>query len=594
MAVTSYDEQRLSTAQQNRLQQLTDEHDAKIKEMGNSYYDTPEFKAAKEEADRIRANPQKEGYEYSGYATVDNGGYDYDLGTNQKTAEDYATPAPVKTPTGLTNEQFMALAKELGYVSPEDYAANNDKYNAQMIGLQTQISNMQSAQDKLLARQQKEMDDYKAESQKQYDLINSQYNDLLTKNQQEAEYAKQQQVNALQRSYEDSIKTYEQERSKNALAAVQARDNMALYNAKAGDTGGLGSRMMESQNAYYDKQLLNIDLAQAQNKQETERAVADAIADGDYAKAQAILEVGIQKQNALLNQFNTVSNTLLNTAGQIDSFYLTQRGQDINQRGNELSYFTNLLGMGIFDAKAAEELGVPADQAQQYADYINKMKQIDGSLAEAQLEQTLNNLQRANNPGTTTTPQGYVDPMQKMLAAGVKDDSGAYRWLVSNGYNDTIAQQIAAQFPAFFQEQQDQLDAYYNDPHNYMAIKNALTAGQEKPDYSKIGNKHSDSWVYVDDVGRLSYQELTKKVDGGQISESVDSNGMHYFTANPGYTNVAVTPSSITNFKNDKGTWVEGYGLLSEDMLKAYMDSGKVKLVPTDVEGRTMQTYVKA
>lgn len=408
-----------------------------------------------------------------------------------------------------------AIRAQQGYSGGEDgsqvIVTNQDLYNDYILSQQPKKEETKTQQQTDTTSQvealRAQIEDW---NNQQIANLNSQIEALKEQQSQQIDYSTQQTVADLERQYEDSINTYNQERAKNAYSANQAKDNMALYNAKTGDKGGIGSKLYSDQQASYDAQLMNIDLQQAQLKTDIDRQVADAKAQGDYAKAQSILELGIQKMQALNDQANNYLNTSLSMASNIDSYNLNKKSQD-------QTYFYNLLNMGIFDEKAALELGVPADQAKDYADNINKMNQIDTRLAQAQLDATLKEI---NNSGSTKT---YQSLYPTLYLAGIKTEGDAQKYLLDSGYKSDDAKDLASKYIQWYD------DSAYSGERS--KINNQLL-GIDNLDLSKIANTHGDSWVLVSGLGRLAYEELFRKVESGEVIETLNSDGTYSYKVN--------------------------------------------------------------
>lgn len=115
------------------------------------------------------------------------------------------------------------------------------------------------------------------------------------------DYAVEQKANELQRAYDDSLPQYQEQRDQVAIDAARAQDNSALYAQARGDNGGIGqSQYNEIQaNALKSNQLINN--AQVKAATDTARAIADLRAQGEFQKADAMLQVQQQYLSQLMD-----------------------------------------------------------------------------------------------------------------------------------------------------------------------------------------------------------------------------------------------------------------------------------------------------
>ena len=113
------------------------------------------------------------------------------------------------------------------------------------------------------------------------------------------DYAVSTGVNQLRRAYEDALPGYQTQRNQIAADEANALDNQVLYAAQRGDSGGIGqSQYGAIQNtAATSKQAVNS--AQMQLYTDTSRQVADLQAQGEFEKADKVLEISINYQDKL-------------------------------------------------------------------------------------------------------------------------------------------------------------------------------------------------------------------------------------------------------------------------------------------------------
>ena len=105
------------------------------------------------------------------------------------------------------------------------------------------------------------------------------------------DYATAQGVAALERAREDAAAQYQTQRDQVAKYGRNAMDNAALYAELRGDRGGIGlAQYNEVQNAAEENRLA-VDAAQIKMATDTDRQIADLRTQGEFAKANQVLEI---------------------------------------------------------------------------------------------------------------------------------------------------------------------------------------------------------------------------------------------------------------------------------------------------------------
>lgn len=244
---------------------------------------------------------------------------------------------------------------------------------------------------------------YKKDQETMYSNTGATYDQALSDKQTAIQTATNAAVDQLRSEWENTVSQYDTARNKMAYSKAQATDNLAMQNQANGDRGGMANKLMSDQTAAYDNQMLSIDLEQINLKNQVEQQVAQLIADGKISEAEAAYEIGIAKMEALNNLKNNYYSTTMNVADTLDNRRLTETqaeytkqiddyNRQIEQEDRDLNKFYTMLQLGIFDEDAAKALGVPADQAKEYADYINQEAKLSLQNAKLQIQQTLKSL----------------------------------------------------------------------------------------------------------------------------------------------------------------------------------------------------------
>lgn len=107
----------------------------------------------------------------------------------------------------------------------------------------------------------------------------------------QTDYATQQAILELERAVEDAQGQFKQQQESNAIDERQALDNSALYSELRGDKGGIGQEQYnEIQNAAAANRLA-VQQAQTKLATDTDRQIADLRAQGEFEKADKVLEI---------------------------------------------------------------------------------------------------------------------------------------------------------------------------------------------------------------------------------------------------------------------------------------------------------------
>ena len=113
------------------------------------------------------------------------------------------------------------------------------------------------------------------------------------KQQQEAaiNYGVEQGVNELRRAEEDAQQQYQAQQDQINIDEARAKDNQALYAEARGDRGGIGAAQYDSVMNAAAQNRLTVSQQQTKLSTDTARQIADLRAQGEYKKADAVLEL---------------------------------------------------------------------------------------------------------------------------------------------------------------------------------------------------------------------------------------------------------------------------------------------------------------
>lgn len=279
------------------------------------------------------------------------------------------------------------------------------------------------------------------------------------------DYAVNKGVNDLQRAEEDAKVQFQTQR--NQVDADEARnlDNAALYAELRGDRGGIGQQQYSSvqNNAAQNRQTVNS--AQVKLATDTQRQIADLRAQGEFQKADKLLEISQSYLQQLVSLEQWAAEYDLSAA---------QFNESVRQWEKEY------------------ELSV-----------ANLMGTYNG-------QQTLS---ARNAQASDLASAGKA-----LLSAGILPSSEQAEAM---GYTIPQLQLILAQ------QQAGQSTGSSGSGGSYSGGPSSSSSGSGKGTPT-ITNRHGDSWVYIPGHGRYSYDEVERGVSSGRIREIYDKENNTY------------------------------------------------------------------
>lgn len=210
--------------------------------------------------------------------------------------------------------------------------------------------------------------------------------------------------------------------AQNAYNQLTESDNLALRNAAAGDTGGIGSKLYSDQQASYDSNLLKINLEQAQFEREIDTQIAQANANGEYQKANLLNEIKQQQISNYRDLMLQARSEQVGVAEYLDNYRFTTKETEVNTALQRLN-------LGLFNEDDAIALGATPEEAEYLSNYFNVLRQTNLSEAQAAL-------QSYANGGLTRT---YYSPNTNKPDTTNEPDAGYTPSLTVDGYNDVRA-----------------------------------------------------------------------------------------------------------------------------------------------------------
>ena len=207
---------------------------------------------------------------------------------------------------------------------------------------------------------------------------------------QQADYATEQGVKELQRAEEDAQKQFQTQRNQVDIDEAKALSNQALYSESRGDKGGIGASQYASIQNTAAKNRLTVNQSQTKLATDTARQIADLRAQGEFQKADSLLEISqtyltqlMQLQqwalsyNMSVDDFNNeVDKWKANYEMQVSEITGTFRGQQTfaakkAEEGKLADAGAALLDAGIMPSSAQlSAMGMTKSQAQSYVNAV--------------------------------------------------------------------------------------------------------------------------------------------------------------------------------------------------------------------------------
>lgn len=139
------------------------------------------------------------------------------------------------------------------------------------------------------------------QQQRMQDLTN-QWADAAGKQaESKIDYGVEKGVNDLERAKEDAAEQFQTQRNQTDIDAARARDNSALYSEARGDKGGIGKAQYDQIQAAALKNKQVINSAQTKLATDTARQIADLRAQGEFDKADALLQIAQQQLQQMIS-----------------------------------------------------------------------------------------------------------------------------------------------------------------------------------------------------------------------------------------------------------------------------------------------------
>ncbi len=277
------------------------------------------------------------------------------------------------------------------------------------------------------------------------------------------DFTVQSAVAQLGQAREGAQKDFAAQRDQINIDEAQARDRQVLYAAARGDRGGITARQYDSISNTAANSRRAIAQQQQQLADETNRQIADLRAQGEFQKAEAVLQLAQQQLSHLweLQQYT-------------DSVRLQE--DKLNMQQADLTGIYN--GSKTYAAQQAEKEWEKAARKQAYEMAMEMIRggslpsacllESAGMLDDKATYQNMANLYRAqltaksSTGGSKTYSKTDSDPTSlftQMMAGGIEDYETAYAYLSGhkNNYSDKQVENNARNYMTWLQKQRGDL-----------------------------------------------------------------------------------------------------------------------------------------
>ena len=348
------------------------------------------------------------------------------------------------------------------------------------------------------------------------------------------DYATQQGIKELERAKEDAEEQFQTQQDQVSRDEAKALDNQALYAEARGDRGGIGQAQYGQIQATAMTNRRAINSARTKLATDTARQIADLRAQGEFEKADALLQL----TQTYLGQLIELQQWGAEYALDVQQFnaQLQQWQAEFEMAAKqwqlEFDYTTTQTEREILAASGIASLAAgvrPSAQQQAAMGYTDA--QIDAELAAYKLAQAAG-VKYTGKPGSGNDSSGGddtgpgLDIYEQMYLAGIKPGR-AYAYLIDHGY----AQGAAGTIAESYEMMQDELSQWSKDREEALAWSKATV----------------DEKQVLELFGPVSGEWLAEQEAAGKIVSYLDNGWIRYRKVGS-----APASSGSPNFANTK------------------------------------------
>lgn len=383
------------------------------------------------------------------------------------------------------------------------------------------------------------------------------YQDAQKQQENTIDFGTSQEVNELYRAQQDAEAQYQTQRNQIAIDEAKAKDNQALYAEARGDKGGIGAAQYDSIMNTAAQNRLAVNSAQTKLATDTARQIADLRAQGEYEKADAMLQLSQQYLSQLMSleqwgmeynlsvaQFNASLQQWqkeydLKVADLLGSYngtptmsakqFALQQQQYQDERNDAqdkklASAGETLLAAGIMpSASQLKAMGLTQNDAQ---NYITALK-VQQAAKISKRSSSGSRKSSGKSSGKTTTASGTADYDGLFRAAyDTGKGEGYIKNYIANNYKKYGISSMTGLYDAYDEWAESMEDFDNNFSNELMTLSswmsqavggNRSTTSQLKNAmYEKAIAKYNDLWSHANDAQR---QRLNKLMAGYGISQ---------------------------------------------------------------------------
>lgn len=356
------------------------------------------------------------------------------------------------------------------------------------------------------------------------DDIKAVYQQMQDQQNQKIDYTVKQAVDELTRAQEDAQKGFTSQRNQINIDEAQARDAQVLYAAARGDRGGITGRQYNSISNTAANNRAAVAEAQQKLATDTARQIADLRAQGEFEKADALLQIAQQQLAQLweLQKYNDnlslQEQQLLMQESQLTGSYNGKPTLDVQLADREYNYNT----------QAAER---EWQQALKEWDYTTAQNEREWAYQIA-----MQSIQAGVTPDASTlAAAGISQSMASQLASVYKATLAAKG--SSSGGGGT--QPTKGKAPSVNDYVYESANTMYNNGMSENDIWNYLV-GEVGEDTAKtyagflgmdiardtsgyfVTNEQREGSIIVDGYGRMTWQRVLENVQSGSVIEDID------------------------------------------------------------------------
>ena len=389
------------------------------------------------------------------------------------------------------------------------------------------------------------------------DEIKALYQQMQDQQNAKIDYTVQQAVDELNRAQEAAQKGFADQRNKVNIEEAQARDAEVLYAAARGDRGGITGRQYNSIGNTAANNRAAINQAQQQLATDTARQIADLRAQGEFEKADALLQIA-QQQLAQLWELQQYNDNLILQEQQMAMQESQLTGQyngtptiDVQLADREFDFNTQMAQREW--EQALKEYNYNVSQAEREWAYEIAMQAlqtgtmpsadilaaagIDSNTASqmASIYKAAATSKGSSGGGSGGGTKKTSDSNVLQTIYGMNNEAEVFDYLVKAGVSQN--------------EREMYMEYWYSRPNANKNTSNVnTTGGVNSPDYNwdranaglpqittgtsaepTVKNSHGDSWVQVPGYGRISWQELYNLVESGEVTETYTASSNSYY-----------------------------------------------------------------